>query len=92
MVAAGQDVDLVHALVLLLVRPGARGHLLHNVGPATRLRSGSVLQDLGAMLSKCKSRYRVIFYQIPLYPLALREISDQLSWDLVLFRGGPEEN
>ena len=23
-------------------------------------------------------------YKIPLYPLALREISDQLTWDLVL--------
>ena len=27
-------------------------------------------------------------YKIPLYPLALRKISDQLTWDLVLFRGG----
>ena len=23
-------------------------------------------------------------YKIPLYPLALREISDQLTWDLIL--------
>ena len=44
MVAAGQDVHLVHTLVLLLVRPGSRGHLLHDVGPATRLKSGSELQ------------------------------------------------
>ena len=30
-------------------------------------------------------------YKIPLYPQALREFSEQLTWDLVLrnFRGGP---
>ena len=36
---------------------------------------------------------KTLEYKIPLYPLALREISDQLTWDLVLyfFRGGPEK-
>ena len=45
--------------------------------------------------------YRVSFlagpplkYKIPLNPLALREISEQLTWDLVLkkIRGGPVKN
>ena len=27
---------------------------------------------------------KTLEYKIPLYPLALREISDQLTWDLVL--------
>ena len=32
-----------------------------------------------------------IAYKIPLYPLALREISEQLTWDILLrkYRGGP---
>ena len=34
-----------------------------------------------------------VFFSRPLYHLALKEISDQLTWDLVLklFRRGPEE-
>ena len=34
---------------------------------------------------------KITMYKIPLYPLALRKISEQLTWDLVLrtFRGVP---